>query len=437
VIKTIQYPLRRIKLIVLKLNYAKSHRTGTILFCVGFLAMSIFIGFNFGSLHLFRTESISNNGSISTYHSSAMFQRDFGRRGNVPLTTWNPKLEVIWKIKEKSPFYSSPAVVSGIVYSGTGDGRILAINQQNGNLVWEYHASGPIYSSPAVAGKLLYIGLQDGAMLAISKDEGDLLWTFQAKGAIFSSPLVRNGYLYFASNEGFVYSLDAVSGQERWNRQLNEGVVSSVSIDGNVLVVACRDRNLYLLDSETGNHRARFRSSSGIDGNAVISDGIIYSISNKGLARSLSVTAKHIPLERTFRTIWAQMWVWQMAPPLPLPKSHNWVSKFSARFLGNMVTDGKRLYLPAFNGMLYGVDSKIGQKIWEFDTGHPKLKSSPIVIGDTVLVGSSEGTLYGLTSADGQEKWKFEIEGGLRGGPVYADGALYLATDEGMLYAIR
>ena len=434
---TSKYSRIRIKLIALARRYAKYHRIRIAFLIFGFLGVVTFIWLNFGSLYQFRTENLSHIGSTSTYQSSTMFQRDFGRSGYVPLQTWSPKLEIIWKIKEKSPFHSSPAVASGMVYSGTGDGRVLAINHQTGRLVWEYQASGPIYSSPAVAGNVVYVGLQDGEMLAISKDNGNLIWIFHAKGAIFSSPLIRNGYLYVASNEGFVYSIDVANGKERWNRRLDEGIVSSLSIDGNVLVVACRDRNLHLLDSETGDIRARFQSSSGIDGNAAIFDGNIYSISNKGLARSLSVTAKQFPLERTIRTIWAQMWVWKMAPPLPLPKSHNWVSKFPGRFLGNMGTDGKRLYLPGYNGILYAVDLETGKKIWEFDTGVPKLKSSPVVIGDTVLIGSSEGTLYGLTSAHGREKWKFDGEGALRGGPVYADGVLYLATDQGVLYAIQ
>ena len=44
---------------------------------------------------------------------------------------------------------SSPVVSNSIVYIGSLDGNLYAINENNGNIAWKAQTEGPIESSPA------------------------------------------------------------------------------------------------------------------------------------------------------------------------------------------------------------------------------------------------------------------------------------------------
>lgn len=98
---------------------------------------------------------------------------------------------------------SSPAVANGVVYVGSIDGNVYALNARTGALVWQYPTGGYIQSSPAVANGVVYVGSEDGNLYALNASTGALLWQDFAGGS--SSPAVANGLLYFASDFGNLY----------------------------------------------------------------------------------------------------------------------------------------------------------------------------------------------------------------------------------------
>jgi outer membrane protein assembly factor BamB len=53
---------------------------------------------------------------------------------------------------------SSPAVVNGVVYIGSHDGNVYALDAASGNKIWNYPTSGMVLSSPAVANGVVYVG---------------------------------------------------------------------------------------------------------------------------------------------------------------------------------------------------------------------------------------------------------------------------------------
>ncbi len=61
---------------------------------------------------------------------------------------------------------SSPAVVDGIVYEGSRDGRVYALDAATGAKKWSFAAGDAVESSPAVAGGVVYVGSEDGSVYA-------------------------------------------------------------------------------------------------------------------------------------------------------------------------------------------------------------------------------------------------------------------------------
>ena len=51
-----------------------------------------------------------------------------------------------------------PAVANGVVYFGSKDNNLYALNAGTGLLLWKYTTGGEVFSSPAVANGVVYFG---------------------------------------------------------------------------------------------------------------------------------------------------------------------------------------------------------------------------------------------------------------------------------------
>jgi len=77
---------------------------------------------------------------------------------------------------------SSPTVVDGVVYIGSGDNNVYALHATTGTLVWNYMTYGPVFSSPAVAEGRVYVGSLDCRVYAIGK-QVDVYRSYRAEPA--------------------------------------------------------------------------------------------------------------------------------------------------------------------------------------------------------------------------------------------------------------
>ena len=62
--------------------------------------------------------------------------------------------------------FSSPAVAGGVVYVGSVNDKLYALDAVTGTLKWSYTTQGYINSSPAVANGVVYVGADDGNVYA-------------------------------------------------------------------------------------------------------------------------------------------------------------------------------------------------------------------------------------------------------------------------------
>ena len=111
-------------------------------------------------------------------------------------------------------FYTISAAVGpdGVIYAGSSDGKLYAINP-NGTVKWAFHTASYVSSSPAVGSDgTIYVGLMNGHFCAIDEN-GTQKWSVQTGGEIISSPTIgANGAIYVGSNDGRLYAIDGSSG---------------------------------------------------------------------------------------------------------------------------------------------------------------------------------------------------------------------------------
>ena len=67
------------------------------------------------------------------------------------------KTPLKWKFKTGSSVYSSPAVIDGVVYFGSYDKHLYAVDIKTGEEKWKFKTGDSIYLSiPAISEAVLY-----------------------------------------------------------------------------------------------------------------------------------------------------------------------------------------------------------------------------------------------------------------------------------------
>jgi outer membrane protein assembly factor BamB len=80
---------------------------------------------------------------------------------------------------------ASPAVANGVVYVGSSDGKVYALNAATGAQEWAYTTGANADSSPAVANGVVYVGSEDGNVYAFSLPGGTSDGVRRARGQEF------------------------------------------------------------------------------------------------------------------------------------------------------------------------------------------------------------------------------------------------------------
>ncbi len=101
-------------------------------------------------------------------------------------------------------FFASPTVANGVVYTGSDDQNVYALNASTGALLWRYTTAGLVHSSPAVANGTVYVGSDDHKLYALNAASGVLKWTYSTGNQIYSSPTVNLGVVYVLSSDGLL-----------------------------------------------------------------------------------------------------------------------------------------------------------------------------------------------------------------------------------------
>ena len=97
---------------------------------------------------------------------------------------------VVWRrtspgerLRGAGRFYGGPAVAYGRVYIGNVNGRVIALDEDTGEVAWVRVLDDFVYASPAVAGRLVYVGSYDETMYALDAVTGRVRWSFDARRA--------------------------------------------------------------------------------------------------------------------------------------------------------------------------------------------------------------------------------------------------------------
>src|SRR5258708_6215846 len=134
-----------------------------------------------------------------------------------------------WRFPIGNAGASSPTIANGVVYVGTGDGYVHALQASDGTRLWRYLTGGAV-STPTVVNGVVYFGAGDGYLYALKASDGTRLWRYLT-GYVDAAPAVVNGVVYVGDLvDYYLYALKANDGTLQWRYQTGGNVDSSPAV---------------------------------------------------------------------------------------------------------------------------------------------------------------------------------------------------------------
>jgi outer membrane protein assembly factor BamB len=347
-----------------------------------------------------------------------------------------------WKFTTQGPVHSSPAVAGGLVYVGSLDGNIYAVDAANGTERWKFATKGErrftapgihgaiprtermpdpfdvFLSSPTVVGSVVYIGSGDQHVYALDAATGALKWSFAAGDVIHASPAVANGVVYIGSWDRNLYALDAVSGRERWRYTTGNdtviynqiGIASSAAVADGIVLVGGRDGHFHAVDEKTGQRLWAHDNRGGWTiASPAVRNGIVYFPTSDGTRfKAVDMHTGEVRLNLENKTI----------------------SFSSPAIAGDVV------YYGSSDGYLNAVDLNAGTIKARFRTDGSRMNGDQYTDSAGRLITR---TMYPDRTLDGLMigmRTMMSV-GSVLSSPVIADGVVYFGSTDGKVYAVR
>jgi outer membrane protein assembly factor BamB len=318
------------------------------------------------------------------------------------------KLEVLWTFATKESIEGGAAVAGGVVYVGSCDENLYALDLASGAEKWKYKA-GPIKAPPAFADGRVFVGDSDGMFHCVDAAKGTKVWTFETGGEITSGANFAADAVLFASHDETVYCLNR-EGKERWKYKTEGPVYGALAvIDGRTFVAGC-DSQLHVLDLAKGTQLASVDLGGQSGATAALEGNHLYvgTMTNQFEA----IDCKKAEVAWTFQ-------------PAKRPREFY----ASAAVTDKYVVTGSR------DRHVWALDRKAGTEAWSFAT-KGNVDASPVVAGDRVYAPSMDGNLYVLELATGKLVQKVVLDSPVAASPAVAGGRLIVGTTKGTLYCL-
>jgi outer membrane protein assembly factor BamB len=284
----------------------------------------------------------------------------------------------LWRFQTEYSIWSDPCVADGVVYIGSGDKSLYAVDLKGGKELWRFKTGNSISSDPCVWEGVVYFGSDDKNLYAVNAKTGKEVWRFKTEHAVKTSPSFWEGVIYFEGDDNIIYAVDAKTGKEVWRVTEEKEIWTSQTpsvIDGMVYFRG-GDDTLYGVDAKTGEEVLKFRWKSCI-GSWCLSDGVVYFCGNKGPFECVDCD-----------TLYAV----DITSGLELWQTSCWVNSYLC------VVDGVVYVMDKYD--LCAIDTHTGKELWRFET---KLSSdggaqfsSPCVVDGVVYFGSPDGYVYAV-----------------------------------------
>jgi outer membrane protein assembly factor BamB len=332
------------------------------------------------------------------------------KKGSTPAAKANaavPRGGRIWSFATTQYVQSGIAVANGVVYAGSNDGSVYALDAAHGHRIWAFPTGGAIQSGIAVADGAVYAGSADHNVYAVRASNGHRIWTSPVGGFMSSGIAVANGAVYGGCIGLPAFALRTSNGGKIWTigpGNSPQGVV----VSGDVLYVGSTASGVSALHSGNGGTIWDSPTEGPVASGIALGPGAVYAGSYDKNVYGLSTGNGD------------KLWVFPAG---------NQVNSGIA-VAGGVVCAGTD------DGYVYGLSAARGHQLWRFRAGG-RVDSGIAMANGVVYFGSWDNKVYALQASNGHKIWEYTTGGTVSSGIVVANRVVYVGSDDYKIYALR
>lgn len=318
-----------------------------------------------------------------------------------------------------------PVLADGRIYIASNDGRVQAVDAENGRTLWRVRIEDTITGGVGFGNDLVLIGSENSRVVALSAETGAVLWEASVTSEVLAAPATNGRMVVVQTVDDKLTGLNASTGEQVW---LYESTAPELSLRGtsapriveNFVLAAFANGAVVsvALDNGTLRWEQRIAVPTGsseldrlvdIDGELVINEaGLLLVPTYQGYLAAIDVV--------TGQTRWR------------VEESSNVGAGFG---FGNIYAVNEEDAVRAYR-------TSQETPMWENEELLRRELSSPLGFSNYVAVGDLEGYVHLLSQVDGRLVGRDKVDGdGIRGRLLNSGNTLYIYGNSGTLAALR
>ena len=364
-----------------------------------------------------------------------------------PLVSFSEEVTLtrVWQLDvgqglEKKYGSLSPAIDGRRVFAASLDGKVVAAEADSGDLIWRIdladlasaeggrrraRQSGDLISGGVgAAAGLVFVGTSDGKLLALNQSDGSLAWRADTGSEVLAPPQANSSLVVTQSINGRVAAFDLLTGTSKW---LYDSQVPALSVRGtssplvleDLVICGFANGRVLLMDAVQGVPRWERRVGIprgqseldrlvDVDGRMILLQNRLFVVSYQGQMLSIDILEGQI--------VWARE---------------------ASSFVGLGAGFGN-IYAVLDDDRLIAVDEANSREIWSTESLRYRRLTTPATIGNHVAVGDLEGYVHLLAQSDGRFTGRAKVDGaGIVGQLVAVGDRLYVQGKSGKLTALQ
>jgi outer membrane protein assembly factor BamB len=282
---------------------------------------------------------------------------------------------------------------------------------------WIHPLGAPTWGSPVVAGNLVFVGTKDGKFHAVRASDGTNAWTWIGKNSIDGRAVLDEERVYFIDARMNLVALDRHGGALRWSVALHDEKLAGKPAP----------------DNPTFNHRTA---------TPLLLDGVIYAGSSDGGLYALdAATGRELWRHNAKSPVFSGISVRNAATlmfgcvdgSVVLLDRRNQTELLRVKTGGGVVTTplavGNRLIVGSRDYMLYAFNLDDGASAWRYSYWFSWIESTPVLVDGMVYVGASDyRRVTALDPATGRAKWSTDVRGACWGSPLVTTDRVFIGA---------
>lgn len=287
--------------------------------------------------------------------------------------TLSRPLHVRWSFEDDKISNITPAVNGEAVYVPLGNGAVVSLRRESGELFWRSELGGVITSTPSADSRGVYLASEippsggskylqaTGVLRALGGKSGVTLWMRTLPSPIRGNLAANDTTLFGRSSDGRIYAVKKENGDIQWIKYGSLPFNSSPVLYGRKLYVVDTGGSLYAIEENTGQTLWRYRTRTQSGASLAIIEGTVFVGSDDGYVHAID--------ERTGRMRWRAR---------------------AGAAVQTVQPAGKCLLATSLDNFVYCLSAQRGKKVWKRQLPG-RVTARPLVLEDEVLLSPLAG----------------------------------------------